>query len=302
MQALNRPNDLEETARQCDELRHLRSDLNENQRSYQEKIRTIPSNRPPYSKAYHIELENYKKYFHDNLEKNFMNHYAKSNFLQCMFQEPPAHINQQILSDTEAANQTLRKNLQNYTSNINKLKNSIAETANLIKKDSAKSAEIEHALSKVFAMEVEINRMKKSSHSDMSVEEAMDILAKQSEDLALINKQVNDTRDQVDDLEWKVQKKRRERDALKERLAKVASLKETTIQSSSERDPQTERDYKDYKKAVELCKSIHCVESFDNKSYSHARIIFAQPYDAILDIQINLQKDVITNANVSHEF
>lgn len=87
--------------------------------------------------------------------------------------------------------------------------------------------------------------MKKSSHSDMSLEEAMDILAKQSEDLALINKQVNDTRDQVDDLEWKVQKKRRERDALKERLAKVASLKETTIQSSSERDPQTERDYKE---------------------------------------------------------
>lgn len=52
---------------------------------------------------------------------------------------------------------------------------------------------------------------------------------------------------------------------------------------------------------MELCKSIHCVESFDNKSYSHARIIFAPPYDAILDIQINLQKDVITNANVSHK-
>lgn len=87
--------------------------------------------------------------------------------------------------------------------------------------------------------------MKKSSHSDMSVEEAMDILAKQSDDLALINKQVNDIRDHVDDCEWRVQKKRKERDALKNRLAEVARLKETTKQSSSERDPQTEQNYKE---------------------------------------------------------
>lgn len=79
----------------------------------------------------------------------------------------------------------------------------------------------------------------------MSVEQAMDILAQQSDDLAIINKQVNTARDDVDDREWKVQKKRKTRDALREKLAEVSRVKETKIQSSIERNPQTEQDYKE---------------------------------------------------------
>jgi DNA-binding XRE family transcriptional regulator len=58
-----------------------------------------------------------------------------------------------------------------------------------------------------------------------------------------MNKLVNDRRDHIDDCEWKVQKKRKMRDALKEKLAEALKVKETTIKSNIERNPQTEEDY-----------------------------------------------------------
>lgn len=51
-----------------------------------------------------------------------------------------------------------------------------------------------------------------------------------------------------------------------------------------------------------MCKSTHGVESVEYENFSHARIIFAQPYDAILEIHINLHKDVITSAFVSSHY
>jgi hypothetical protein len=54
-----------------------------------------------------------------------------------------------------------------------------------------------------------------------------------------------------------------------------------------------------YKEAIELCKSIHGVESIEYETFSLARITFSKPYDAVLEIHINLLTDIISNAFVS---
>lgn len=133
----------------------------------------------------------------------------------------------------------------------------------------------------------------------MTIEEAKGILAQQTQDLALMNRKVINSRDDIGEYEWKVQKKQKARDGLQEKLSKALKIMETTIKSNTEKDPKIEQDYHQYREAIEMCKRIHGIESITYVTYSHAQITFAKPYDAILDIHINLLKNVISNASVT---
>ncbi|KAG2236857.1 hypothetical protein INT48_002670 [Thamnidium elegans] len=277
MQELNRPQCVEDLSNKIQELKQARLNLIQRKKPHPNQL---------------LDL---KKQFNTNLRENFINHYAKSKFLQCILQEPPVLITDNILHEIEQTNQNKQNMMEIYTSEIDKLKNKIQEIEQQITQDSKKRVRVEQVLKDILTQEAEVKKIKlELSGQGETVEECKDILARQVSDVETISKIVDERQEQVEDYIWKNHKTQKSKEGLKKKVDEKTNKAEVIKKLNTERDESTEKEYYIYKNAIDTIKKLVGIESIEHESHSLLHITCKK---AVIHVHIDLLKNKISDAS-----
>ncbi|KAI9257538.1 hypothetical protein EDC94DRAFT_650018 [Helicostylum pulchrum] len=297
MQELNRPQCIEDLSSKIQELKQARLNL------IQPK------------KAHPNQLLDLKKQFNTNLRENFINHYAKSKFLQCILQDPPVLITDNILHEIDQTNQNKQNTMEICTTQIDKLKTEIygrerqiteglititvckwyKDLTNIL--DSKKRVRVEQVLKEISAQEAEVKRIKSElSGQGQTIEECKDTLAQQVIDVEMISKIVDQRQEQVEDYIWKNHKTQKSKEGLKKKVDEKTNKAEVIKKLNTDRDESTEKEYYMYKHAIDTIKKLVGIESIEQESHSLLHITCK---NAVIHVHIDLLKNKISDAYVT---
>lgn len=150
-------------------------------------------------------------------------------------------------------------------------------------------------------MEEEIARIDKkvSNQSQFTVAEAKSLLDQQTKEITKLHNDLMEKKLRNADLKWNLEDSEAEVRQLEATAEKKKLEEEQAVINKRNRDKNVEESYYRYLDATDLCNQLFGVETIKFESDSSVFIYFMKPRDAVLHVEIDINKNQIRNAKVN---
>ncbi|CAO3657500.1 unnamed protein product [Mucor hiemalis] len=292
-----RPQSLNELPNIIQELQHTPFQLDQYGEEYKRGIGlsgTSHSTLHFHPEALRLELKDQQEHFH-HLKHNYIDRLTKQKFLECTLQEPPTIVTLNNLKNIEKENDEKLSQINTLSTQKEAIGQTIKSTIITVETErevlNDMIDETEKTIGTILTMEEELHRIqsKLKNRNELSVEEAEEILVRQTDYLTQLARENDEQRDILEEHKWDVLQKEKKLEETRLFANQMLNEAKQAIRAKESQLENIDIQYREYKQAIDLYnRLLFGAKSIDFSSKDVIHVTFEEKFKgAVLHVYIN---------------